>query len=75
MIYLISDIAEISWDGFTEVLKVAKESSDWNPFLKSALGGVTAVIDLGKVCCFFLAWSECNRLTRLLSRSKGTQRR
>ena len=31
------------------MLKVAKESSDWNPFLKAVLGGAVAIINLGKV--------------------------
>lgn len=42
-------VATVIWDGFTEALRVAKESSDWNPILKAALGGAVAVIDLGKV--------------------------
>ncbi|KAG6912650.1 hypothetical protein DXG01_013104, partial [Tephrocybe rancida] len=36
----------VALDGFLTVLRIAKEASDWNPFLKAALGGVIAVIDL-----------------------------
>ncbi|KAG6914895.1 hypothetical protein DXG01_014675 [Tephrocybe rancida] len=36
----------VALDGCLTVLKVAKEASDWNPFLKAALGGVMAAIDL-----------------------------
>ncbi|KAG6809443.1 hypothetical protein H0H92_000239 [Tricholoma furcatifolium] len=35
-------------DGFITVLRVTKEASDWNPFLKAAFGGVVAAIDLAK---------------------------
>lgn len=56
------EYANVEWDGLTETLKIAKEFSDWNPFLKSALGGVTAVIDLGKVCLLVLFPLEKDRL-------------
>ncbi|KAG6917113.1 hypothetical protein DXG01_003933, partial [Tephrocybe rancida] len=39
----------IALDGFLTALRAAKDSADWNPFLKAALGGVVAVIDLAKV--------------------------
>ncbi|KAG6905303.1 hypothetical protein DXG01_003579, partial [Tephrocybe rancida] len=38
----------VALDGFLTALRVAKEASEWNPFLKAALGGIVAVIDLGK---------------------------
>ncbi|KAG6887882.1 hypothetical protein C0992_010376 [Termitomyces sp. T32_za158] len=39
---------EVASDGFMETLIVAKESSDWNPLLKAVLGGLVALVDLGK---------------------------
>ncbi|KAG6912133.1 hypothetical protein DXG01_017124, partial [Tephrocybe rancida] len=36
----------VALDGLQTALGIAKEASDWNPFLKAALGGVVAVIDL-----------------------------
>ncbi|KAG6915080.1 hypothetical protein DXG01_013550 [Tephrocybe rancida] len=39
---------DVALDGILTVLRVTKEASDWNPFLKAALGGVVAVVDLAK---------------------------
>ncbi|KAG6859032.1 hypothetical protein C0995_012122, partial [Termitomyces sp. Mi166 len=39
---------EVAVDGIIQGLRIAKESADWNPFLKGALGGVVAVVDLVK---------------------------
>lgn len=75
MIHSILDIAQITWDGFTQVLEVAKESSDWNPFLKAALAGAVAVINLGKVCHYFLFVTNATGSLILLSKCKGTGRR
>ncbi|KAG6913928.1 hypothetical protein DXG01_003459, partial [Tephrocybe rancida] len=38
----------VALDGVLTALRVAKEASEWNPFLRAALGGVVAVIDLAK---------------------------
>ncbi|KAG6823406.1 hypothetical protein H0H92_010321 [Tricholoma furcatifolium] len=38
----------VALDGFLTAMTVAKEASDWNPFLKAALGGVVAVVNLAK---------------------------
>ncbi|KAG6905696.1 hypothetical protein DXG01_001214, partial [Tephrocybe rancida] len=38
----------VALDGCLTALRVAKEASDWNPFLKATLGGVMAAIDLAK---------------------------
>ncbi|KAG6805452.1 hypothetical protein H0H92_015317, partial [Tricholoma furcatifolium] len=39
----------VAMDGLSTAIRVAKEASDWNPFLKAALGGVVAVVELAKV--------------------------
>ncbi|KAG6915420.1 hypothetical protein DXG01_011594, partial [Tephrocybe rancida] len=36
----------VALDGCLTALGIAKEASDWNPFLKAALGGAVAVINL-----------------------------
>ncbi|KAG6914751.1 hypothetical protein DXG01_015530, partial [Tephrocybe rancida] len=38
----------VALDGCLTALRVAKEASDWNPFLRATLGGVMAAIDLAK---------------------------
>ncbi|KAG6825928.1 hypothetical protein H0H92_001823 [Tricholoma furcatifolium] len=38
----------VAIDGLSTALRVAKEAADWNPFLKAALGGVVAVVDLAE---------------------------
>ncbi|KAG6805357.1 hypothetical protein H0H92_015739, partial [Tricholoma furcatifolium] len=38
----------VALDGFLAAMTVAKEASDWNPFLKAVLGGVVAVVELAK---------------------------
>ncbi|KAG6916295.1 hypothetical protein DXG01_007492 [Tephrocybe rancida] len=38
----------VALDGCLTALRLAKEASDWNPFLKATLGGVMAAIDLAK---------------------------
>ncbi|KAG6807226.1 hypothetical protein H0H92_008313 [Tricholoma furcatifolium] len=38
----------VALDGLLTGITVAKEASDWNPFLKAALGGVVAVVELAK---------------------------
>ncbi|KAG6828899.1 hypothetical protein H0H87_000445 [Tephrocybe sp. NHM501043] len=38
----------VSVDDLSTVLRLAKQASDWNAFLKAALGSVVAVIDLAK---------------------------
>ncbi|KAG6905833.1 hypothetical protein DXG01_000481 [Tephrocybe rancida] len=38
----------VALDGFLTALKVVKDSSDWNPIFKAALGGIMAVVDLAK---------------------------
>ncbi|KAG6913232.1 hypothetical protein DXG01_008580 [Tephrocybe rancida] len=40
---------DVALDGCLTALVIAKEASDWNPFLKAALGGVMAVINLANV--------------------------
>ncbi|KAG6915981.1 hypothetical protein DXG01_009002 [Tephrocybe rancida] len=37
---------DVALDGCLTALVIAKETSDWNPFLKAALGGIVAVINL-----------------------------
>ncbi|KAG6901046.1 hypothetical protein C0995_001481 [Termitomyces sp. Mi166 len=44
----ITDMLGIALDGFMQALEIAKESSDWNPILKSVLGGVAALVQLGQ---------------------------
>ncbi|KAG6907489.1 hypothetical protein DXG01_008681 [Tephrocybe rancida] len=39
---------DVALDGFLTALRIARDSSDWNPFLKAALSSVVAVIDLAK---------------------------
>ncbi|KAG6905510.1 hypothetical protein DXG01_002286 [Tephrocybe rancida] len=39
---------DVALDGFLTALRVAKDSSDWNPFLKAALSSIMAIIDLAK---------------------------
>ncbi|KAG6905460.1 hypothetical protein DXG01_002547 [Tephrocybe rancida] len=39
---------DVALDGFFTALRIANDSSDWNPFLKAVLGSVVAVIDLAK---------------------------
>ncbi|KAG6863708.1 hypothetical protein C0995_006867, partial [Termitomyces sp. Mi166 len=41
-------LKEVAADGIVQALTIAKESADWNPFLKGALGGVVAVVNLVK---------------------------
>ncbi|KAG6904002.1 hypothetical protein DXG01_013428, partial [Tephrocybe rancida] len=38
----------VALDGILTALRIAKEASDWNPFLKAALSGIVAVVDLAK---------------------------
>ncbi|KAG6823381.1 hypothetical protein H0H92_010436, partial [Tricholoma furcatifolium] len=38
----------VALDGLLTGITVAKEASDWNPFLKAVLGGVVAVVELAK---------------------------
>ncbi|KAG6915492.1 hypothetical protein DXG01_011267 [Tephrocybe rancida] len=38
----------VALDGCLTVLRVAKQASDWNPFLNAALGSIMAVIDLAE---------------------------
>ncbi|KAG6905432.1 hypothetical protein DXG01_002778 [Tephrocybe rancida] len=38
----------VALDGCLTALRVAKEASEWNPFLKAVLGAVMSVIDLAK---------------------------
>ncbi|KAG6852844.1 hypothetical protein H0H87_009278, partial [Tephrocybe sp. NHM501043] len=38
----------VALDGLLTALRVAKEASDWNPFLKAALGGIVAVVNLAQ---------------------------
>ncbi|KNZ82041.1 Vegetative incompatibility protein HET-E-1 [Termitomyces sp. J132] len=45
---IMKTIKEVASYGFTQALLIAKESSDWNPFLKAVLGGVVAVVNLKK---------------------------
>ena len=40
------DGAGVVWSGVETSLRILKECSDWNPILKSAVGGVIACIDL-----------------------------
>jgi hypothetical protein len=42
----IKDIASVVWSGIETSLTLLKECSDWNPILKSAVGGIVACIDL-----------------------------
>ncbi|KAG6887927.1 hypothetical protein C0995_011538 [Termitomyces sp. Mi166 len=44
----LTALEEVAADGLVQALRIAKESADWNPFLKGALGGVVAVVDLVK---------------------------
>jgi hypothetical protein len=48
----IKDRAGVLWSGIETSLKLLKECSDWNPILKSVVGGVVACIDLVGVCIF-----------------------
>jgi len=47
-------MAQRGVDGVKILLDIAKESSDWFPPLKSALGGVSAVIKHYEVRSFFV---------------------
>ncbi|KAG6852983.1 hypothetical protein H0H87_009009, partial [Tephrocybe sp. NHM501043] len=51
----------VALDGLLTVLRVARQASDWNPFLKAALGGVVAVIDLAKVGTYVFKESHGNK--------------
>jgi hypothetical protein len=39
------DASKTAWDAFRSGLKIAKEASDWNPFVKAALGGLVALLE------------------------------
>ncbi|KAG6901684.1 hypothetical protein C0995_009174 [Termitomyces sp. Mi166 len=41
-------LKEVAAGGIIQALTIAKESADWNSFLKEALGGVVAVVNLVK---------------------------
>jgi len=43
---LKNDTASVVWSSIETSLRVLKVCSDWNPFLKSAVGGIVACIDL-----------------------------
>ncbi|KAG6825352.1 hypothetical protein H0H87_009729 [Tephrocybe sp. NHM501043] len=43
-----SEGVSVALDGLLTALRFAKEASDWNPFLKAALGGIVAVVDLAQ---------------------------
>ncbi|KAG6823635.1 hypothetical protein H0H87_000614, partial [Tephrocybe sp. NHM501043] len=38
----------VALDGLLTAVRVARQASDWNPFLKAALGGIVAVVDLAQ---------------------------
>ena len=44
--------AGVLWSGIETSLNLLKECSDWNPILKSVVGGIVACIDLVGVCIF-----------------------
>ena len=46
------DGAGVVWSGIETSLKVLKQCSDWNPILKSAVGGIVACIELVGVRAF-----------------------
>ena len=48
----IKDGAGVVWSGIETSLKLLKECSDWNPILKSVVGGIVGCIDLVGVCIF-----------------------
>ncbi|KAG6873124.1 hypothetical protein C0995_002497, partial [Termitomyces sp. Mi166 len=42
----LKTLKEVAADGIIQALTIAKESADWNSFLKEAVGGVVAVVNL-----------------------------
>jgi len=45
----VKEVASVAWEGIKTALVLLKESSDWFPPLKSAIGGFLALIDATEV--------------------------
>lgn len=51
------DLDNQGWAMFKEVLRIIKESADWHPALKAALGGTYALAEAYDVWKNLIPWS------------------